>query len=216
MFSLIAAWDIIESMKTTRQRILEYLGNKPGASALEISRALSLTPANIRHHLRILLGEGAIEISAERVSGERGRPTLLYCLAQHARAHNLGGLASALLGVLLQAGNEEGRLRTLDEVAQRMVGQSELGAAHLTSRLNACIRRLDELSYRARWEAHAHGPRLILGHCPYAAILADHPELCQIDALLLQRLLGVPVAQVAKLVPHPQGGQVCIFHIRAQ
>lgn len=200
-------------MKTTRQRVLEYLRNKPGASALEISRALALTPANIRHHLRILLDEGAIQISAERASGERGRPTLLYSLAQQARAHNLGGLASALLSVLTQAGGEEGRLRMLDEVAQQMAGQPEAGAAHLTSRLNACIRHLNELNYQARWEAHVHGPRLILGHCPYAAILPDHPELCQIDAFLLQRLLGVAVAQIAKLAPHPQGGRVCIFRV---
>lgn len=203
-------------MKTTRQRILEYLRNKPGVSALEISWALSLTPANIRHHLRILLDEGAIQICGERASSERGRPTSLYCLAEQARAHNLGGLASALLGVLLQAGREEGRLRLLDEVAQRMAGQSEPIAAHLTSRLNACIRRLDELSYQARWEAHAHCPRLILGRCPYAAILPNHPELCQIDALLLQRLLGVQVVQVAKLAPHPQGGRVCVFHVGAR
>jgi len=78
-------------------------------------------------------------------------------------------------------------------------------------RLNQTIRRLDEMNYQARWEASSQGPRVILGHCPYAAILAENPELCQMDAVFLSSQLGQAVDQVAKLERGPQGIPHCIF-----
>ncbi len=202
-------------MKTTRQRILDYLKGRWGASAAELGRALSLTPANIRHHLRILLGEGVVHVVAERHAGNRGRPTLIYSLSEQAHAHNLDGLASALLDELIFADKAEENLLSLAKVAQRMAGHAVPAQAHLTSRLNACIRRLNALNYQARWEAHAHGPHVILGHCPYAAILSEHPELCRLDALLLESLLNASTAQIAKLTPSSHGGFICVFAVRA-
>jgi predicted ArsR family transcriptional regulator len=69
------------------------------------------------------------------------------------------------------------------------------------------------MRYQARWEAHADAPRLTLGHCPYAAILPEHPELCALDAALLETLLGAPATQVAKLARDGRGGMYCLFVI---
>jgi predicted ArsR family transcriptional regulator len=64
---------------------------------------------------------------------------------------------------------------------------------------------LNQLHYQARWEAGAEGPRIILGQCPYAAVIGNHPELCRMDMSLLEGMLDTQVEQRVKL------GPMCIF-----
>jgi predicted ArsR family transcriptional regulator len=197
---------------TTRQRILEQLSSKHSLSASELSQALGTTAANMRHHLGILLREGAIEIIEQRPGAGRGRPTHLFALTQQARAHNLDRLADALLRELLEGLQPEERLAALRRVARRLGGQPG-GVGTLTQRLNACVSLLNTLNYQARWEARSSGPRLVFAHCPYASILPEHPELCQLDASLLEGLLEAPISQTARLAASRQGGKVCIFNV---
>jgi predicted ArsR family transcriptional regulator len=86
--------------------------------------------------------------------------------------------------------------------------------ASLTHRLYQAIQRLNQMGYQARWEAHSEAPRLLLGHCPYAAILSKHPELCQMDAYLLEELMGVPADQIKKLAQDSRGARYCLFIAR--
>jgi predicted ArsR family transcriptional regulator len=67
---------------------------------------------------------------------------------------------------------------------------------------------MSEMNYQARWEAGAEGPRLILGQCPYTAIIEKHPELCKMDAAMLTDLLGRNVELRTKLSPF------CVFSVR--
>jgi predicted ArsR family transcriptional regulator len=199
-------------MDTTRQRILEQISNKHSLSAGELSLALGSTAANIRYHLAILLREGAIEIVDQRTGAGRGRPTRLYALTQYARAHNLEKLADALLQEMLEGLQPEERLEVLKRIASRLCGQPA-NSGNLTQRLNVCVHLLNEMNYQTRWEARSSGPRLVFAHCPYAMILSRHPELCQLDASLLEEMLEASVSQVARLAPSRQGGKVCIFTV---
>jgi predicted ArsR family transcriptional regulator len=81
----------------------------------------------------------------------------------------------------------------------------------MTQRLAKAVLRLNELGYQARWEAHSEAPHVILGHCPYALILPEHPELCQMDAHLLESLLGQPARQTKKLAVDSNGKHYCQF-----
>ena len=200
-------------MYTTRQRILEQISSKHNLSASELSHALGTTAANIRHHLAILLQEGAIEIVEQRPGPGRGRPTRLYALTQQTRSHNLDRLSDALLEELLEELQPEERTAVLTRVASRL-GEKDRVSGSLTKRLNGCVHLLNKMNYQAHWEARSAGPRLVLSHCPYAMILTRHPELCQMDLSLLDGLLNTSVAQVARLAPSQQGGKVCIFAVR--
>ena len=83
---------------TSRQRIIEYLQSKEVVTALEISSALHMTPANARHHLSILRDEGVVHVLGQRARAGRGRPVDLYCLWRPISRHNLDGLAQRLIG----------------------------------------------------------------------------------------------------------------------
>ena len=180
-----------------------------------------MTEANARHHLAILVEQGLVEVVGQRPAGGKGRPRQLYSPSRQALGDNLDRLADAVLAELLDGLTAEEKLSRLRKVAGRMAAQkgtapekpARPGAAPMTQRLYNAIQRLNDWRYQARWEAHSGAPRLILGYCPYAAILPEHPELCAFDALLLENLLDNPVEQTARLLPDGRGQPHCIFRL---
>jgi predicted ArsR family transcriptional regulator len=205
-------------MKTSRQRVLEFIQSHRGVSAAEISRALQMTEANARHHLDILEVQGLVEVVGQAPAQGKGRPRRLFGLAEHALGHNLDGLADVLLGGLAAALPPQDFEPFLKKAAQSLKGeQGKPGrkiSASLTQRLFNAVQRLNELNYLARWEAHAEAPRLILGRCPYAAILPEHPELCRFDGYLLESLAEAPVTQTARLARDARGLPHCVFALK--
>jgi predicted ArsR family transcriptional regulator len=195
-------------MQYTRQRLIEYLQANPMASAQTMSRSLQVTAANIRHHLKLLLGQGLVEMIGQEPARGRGRPTKLYGLTPQATQHNLAGLASAALQICLGTPFTTDQLVTL---VDHLIGDLEEISPNPIQRLNQVMTKLNQWHYHARWEASAAGPRLILGHCPYLPILPDHPELCQMDTLLLSKLVDLPVEQISKLERNPGGMPHCVF-----
>ncbi len=139
----------------------------------------------------------------------------LYSLSQQVGVNNLGLLSSILMTNFVNSLPTEEWENALRSVATALSGGSkpERSPATLTQRLYAAIRRLNDLNYQARWEAHRQAPHILLGHCPYAQILDDHPEMCKVDAYMLEELLGARVKQTAKQVPHDLGLPYCAFVI---
>ncbi len=206
-------------MQTSRQRLLEHIRKNRPVSVQDISLALQMTPANVRHHLGILGEQGLVEICAQRTNPGGGRPAHLYDLSQQAQGSNLEQLVEALLEELAGRLNRADYLELLHQAAGRLaVGGLPGGGSpggSLTRRLSAAVRWLNERHYRARWEAHASGPHLILGHCPYQPLPARHPEMCQLDAVMLAHLLGVSVQQEARLENDRSGLAFCLFTLPA-
>ena len=200
--------------RTTRLRIVDYLRKHQTATVRELSRALGMTGANIRHHLVVLESTDLIGVLGQRRE-VRGRPVNVYGLSRRLLGDALDELSSALLGEWLPSRSEAQREQALRALG-RTLGGAETGGQDLppTKRLAALVARLNELHYQARWEAGPAGPRLILGHCPYAAIIAKHPELCRMDAFLLEQRLGLSAAQTAKLERSARGELFCAFLMR--
>jgi predicted ArsR family transcriptional regulator len=191
----------------SREKILTYLKAHPGVTATEMARALRVTPANIRHHLAALVKDGLAQ-SASRASG-RGRPEKIYRVSEASLGDNL----SLLVDVLLENVPASELDATIERLAARLAGTLPPERTILPRRLSAAIDRFSSLNYHPRWEAHITGPRIILGHCPYAAVIARHPELCRMDALALQKLLAQPVEQTARLEPNERGIPFCMFRV---
>jgi len=201
-------------MTTTRKLIIDYLQIKPLATTTELSHALKMTAANVRHHLSVLMEEGAVEVIAKQPPQGRGRPAHLYNLSQQAHRHNLDGLASALLKSYLSNNTPENQSTSLRQIAKNLASTASLKpATSLPQRLYQAVHRMNEMGYQARWEAHSEAPHLILGHCPYAAILPEHPELCQLDSFMIEDLVGVPARQAKKLAQDLRGARYCLFMV---
>jgi len=210
-------------MKTSRQRLLEYVQAHRVVTVEDLSRALRMTRANARHHLAILREQGVVDLVGLRPSQGKGRPAQLYSLSEQTQRNNLDRLVSALLKELISSKPVDTRNSAFRNLAKRMLdeplpesgsqGAQACSNPNLTQRLYTAVRQLNEFNYQARWEAHAVAPRLIFGHCPYAAILPQHPEMCRFDGVLLEEMLGDAVTQTAKLEPDLRGAVHCVFRV---
>jgi predicted ArsR family transcriptional regulator len=200
-------------VKTTRQRLWEYLQVKQGASAEELALVLQVTPANVRHHLSALISEGLVEKVGKRLAGKRGRPVQLYSLVEQISRHNLVNLVKGLLNVLEEGRSLEERDQLLNRLAGWMAKDGRGPALSSGQRYYQAIQFLNSNNYKARWEAHAKAPHVIFSHCPYRTILQDHPEMCRLDAYLLEELLGERAVQAAKLELTSHGTRQCVFLI---
>ncbi len=198
---------------TTRSRILDYLRKQRAASVRELKAAMALTGADIRHHLADLEANGLIELVSLRREG-RGRPVNIYGLSRQMRGDGLADLNEAVLNVWLKNAPEAALEDGLKSVALQLGGKNlpDVGTM-LTLRLAGLIDRLNELHYQARWEAGVTGPTIILGHCPYAAIIRSNPELCRMDGFFLEQRVGSPVEQTAKLLKGTKGYPICAFRV---
>jgi len=197
----------------TRLRILETLRKQQTASVHELSSALAMTGANVRHHLAVLESNDLIELISQRREG-RGRPVNVYGLSRRVLGDGLDRLAGAMFDGLLRDAPEAEREAGLRTVALRLGGKNSPGPdTYMPRRLSQAIDRLNELHYQAHWEAGIDGARIILGHCPYAAIIAAYPELCRMDEYLLEQRCCSPVEQLARLQPSVKGQPFCSFRV---
>ena len=190
-----------------RQKVLAHLKKTRAASAREIARALNMSAPNVRHHLGILASDGRLEVTAVHQRGGRGRPEKMYSLSQSALGDNLSALADALL---TEAGL--GRGLKIESVASRLLDSSQFTNLPITKRLTLLIEKLNEMHYQARWEAGAEGPRVLFGRCPFAKIIENHPELCKMDAAMLEISLAHPITQTIKAESIARG--LCPFAFR--
>lgn len=184
----------------TRQQILEQLSKNTYANAEDLAQVLAKTRANIQYHLHHLEQAGKITAVLPRsTASERGRPRRYFSLSQAERPNNLALLAEALLDfVKLSPGSPQAQADLFTQIAQKIIKHSNTPVT-ITSRLNRLVRELSNHGYQARWEAHAAGPEIVFRNCPYAALLPGHPELCQMDSLLLSDQIGQPMTQTTRI-----------------
>jgi len=191
-------------MTTVRQKILAHFNKTRFASAREIGRALQLSAATVRHHLRVLVSDGRLELTTVRGSDRKGRPEKVYGLPLSALGDNLASLSEALL-------SEVGAGLQMEALAKYLIGNSNFAGQPLVKRLNLTVEKMNQMSYHARWEAGSEEPRVVFGHCPYAAIIEKHPELCRMDASMLKEWMGQPATQLSKT--GKEGSSVCVFSV---
>lgn len=202
-------------MASTRKRIVDYLNRHRAATPNELSRVLNLTSANIRHHLSNLIQEGHVRVIGVRSADKPGRPQKLFALTPIKDKENLAIFADALMNEIKERVSSQQYLDMLNRVAERLTQDysTSFSSFHLSVRLNFTVQQLNKLNYQARWEAHKEAPRLILGHCPFSAILDTHPELCLFDTHLISTLLNSPVVHLQKLAKDTRGVPYCLFSV---
>ena len=189
-------------MTTARQKVLSYFEKSRTASAREIARALKMSAATVRHHLRILVSDGRLELWTVRGGDGRGRPEKIYALPRAALGDNLSALSDSLL-------TEAGTVVSMEALARRLAGGVNFADEPLAKRLNQTVEKFNHMNYHAHWEAGSEGPRILFGHCPYAAIIEKHPELCKMDVTLLKEWTVQPARQISRA--GKDGSTVCVF-----
>lgn len=208
---------------TVRKQVLDYIRSQKAVSAQEIARAMRMSDANARHHLRTLEAYGVVEVTGERPALDRGRPAKIYSVRSIEAQESLIRSLDILLEELLELGGIELQNQVLRRFADRLAAEfrgqnapplsTSTKRINLTQRLNQLVTVFNALNYRARWVARPDSPQIILGQCPYYAIIKKHPELCRIDHYLIEALLGRAVEQEVKLGLDSVGTHSCVFQL---
>jgi len=191
---------------TARQKVLTYITKNRTASVREISRSLKMSAPTVRHHLRTMVADGRLVMESVRRHEGRGRPEKVFSLPKTMMGDNLSALAEVLLA-------ESGSRLKADALAKRLAGNANFSSQLIAKRLNSVVEKMNQMNYHARWEAGADGPRVLFAHCPYAAIVYRHPELCDVDVNLVSQLTARPVRRESKSETQ-RGGCPCVFLIR--
>ena len=203
-------------VKTSRQQVYEYIGSHQNVTAAELSWALEMTPANARHHLKILQDLNLVIVTTHKKQIGKGRPARVYRVS---KKDNTDLLAEVLFEVLVENTLPEHFNDLLQTLAKRLaaceVDQSDIKPMSLASRLFLAIQRLNRLDYQARWEARSNAPRLIFANCPYSGIVEKVPQLCSLDAALIQELVGLPAYLKDRFIQDSRGGKICVFQLGA-
>ncbi|NOQ39514.1 MAG: helix-turn-helix domain-containing protein [Anaerolineales bacterium] len=195
-------------VQSTRQQILAYLNTHPAASAVEISRSLDLTAANIRYHLGLLIESGWVQLSGKRGTGGAGRPIKLYNRTSSSLGTNIELLLGAMLESLAAKKSANSNLRS---IAETLAAKTNLNPDNRILRFNQALEYLNQLNYHASWEARPDGPQVMLRHCPYRDLAKDHTQLCQFDNHLISILFDTPLELTQKRSFGNNPFSPCIF-----
>ncbi len=201
---------------TTRDRILENLRQLQTATVSELSRHLHTTPANIRYHQESLLADGLIEpLPPNPENSGRGRPAKQFRLSPKTKPDDFAQLGNDLLSTLLLTSLPEDPIERLRLVAiERIKGLHLEGSA--TQQMTQAVEFLNHHAYQAHWEARRMGPEIRLSNCPYYSILADHPEMCEIDRLMLEAMLVAQATILESVRSDGQSSRGCLIALKFQ
>jgi predicted ArsR family transcriptional regulator len=191
-------------MQSTRQEILEILKEEGQATVEDLAQRLGLTPMTIRHHLNVLQAQNLVEATKVRRSQKVGRPRLVYTLtgaAEDVFPQNYGVLARHLVTEVKETvGLKETReifRRLADRIAQDAPPPVE--GQPFEERLAQVASFLETQGFIVRWEETDEGYVLHNINCPYRQIASEHTEVCAMDSLLIDELLGVESKRVSSL-----------------
>lgn len=200
---------------TTRERILEMISQSRAITVAELSQRLNTTVANIRYHLQPMIEEEIVEaIDPDTRNPSRGRPAARYQLNRKRMPEDLAQLSADLLSMLLDPNQPEADLASaMQELAVRRANSTKISGAP-TQRLNLAVDYLNRHAFQARWEARRTGPELRFANCPFSAIVAEHPKLCEVDRMMLENLLGAQVRILDCFDPEKGIPIPCIFALQ--
>ncbi len=172
---------------TTEQEIVNLLTNRKPLSILEMAKLLNLTKADIRYHVKNMLTQNKI-VKIPPKEGAPGRPAFRYKISDDEFKHNLDFLTNGLLSLF------PNKSELINNLSDNFVSDfSPDENRTIITKLNSLIYKFLELNYLPRWETQFQGPIIYFGNCPYRKLIENHPELCELDKMIISKYLNQDV-----------------------
>ncbi|MFQ6013809.1 MAG: helix-turn-helix transcriptional regulator [Anaerolineae bacterium] len=198
-------------MQESRQQILETIKVQGQATIDQLAKALQLKPITIRHHVALLEGEGFI--TSRKVRGKVGRPYLVFSMTEKGnelfpKSYHL--LASRLLAKVKELEGEEKVRSILQDIGKELADTlgPEIRGNDPKERVSQVIEHLAKEGYLIQPEEGKIGYILRVYNCPYRYVAHQHPEICELDQILLQELLGKSLKRRASV---SEGDPSCVY-----
>jgi predicted ArsR family transcriptional regulator len=205
----------MQAMQPTRRRILELLRDCQGSTVDDLASAIELTTVTVRHHLDILAHEGLVEMQKAQRRDTPGRPQHVWNLTPCALERfpkNYQALSLMLLDEIQGSLPPDVAERISAGVAGRMAAQADICAtATPEQRMKAAVDYLNTCGYAADWSQEDNHFVLRTRNCPYHEASQQHSELCNMDVMLVAKLLGTQPEVRERM---SSGGTACSYVVR--
>jgi predicted ArsR family transcriptional regulator len=202
--------------ESTRGKIVGALRERHAASAFDLAELFGLSPNAIRQQLVVLERDGLV---AGR-SARRGKtkPTVEYSLTAEADRYfpqRYDKMLNAVLREIRAAGGDEAVKAVFDKIGQRSVERMKPSFIDLTTeaRLASVVSTLRATGVAADLQKTESGTMVLHEHsCPYASVVAEHPEACSAIHTILEAVAPGKAHQTESIAT---GGTECRFEISA-
>ena len=179
-------------------QILEYLQRNPSATIKDFEVLLGVTTTAVRQHLNALQASGYLDRREER-SGV-GRPHYIYVATDAARelfACRCDVLALTMLQEMYEVVGAEQMGTLLLRVGVRLADQytesvKATGLQHRVEEMADALGRQGVLTDVSAGESNTIALKMY--NCPYHDLAIEHREICEMDQLMLQQVLGAEVS----------------------
>ena len=179
-------------------QILEYLQRNPSATIKDFEVLLGVTTTAVRQHLNALQASGYLDRREER-SGV-GRPHYIYMATDAARelfACRCDVLALTMLQEMYEVVGAEQMGTLLLRVGVRLADQytesvKASGLQHRVEEMAGALGRQGVLTDVSKGESNTIALKMY--NCPYHDLAIEHREICEMDQLMLQQVLGAEVS----------------------
>ncbi|GAC1660088.1 MAG: transcriptional regulator [Candidatus Elarobacter sp.] len=199
---------------STRGKIVGALRERRSASAFDLADQFGLSPNAIRQQLVVLERDGLI--AGRSVRRGKTKPTVEYSLTSEAGRYfpqRYDKMLNAVLREIRSAGGDDAVKAVFDRIGKRSAERlgSENEEQPAEERLAAIVAALKASGVAAELRKTEHGTLVLHEHsCPYAAVVAEHPEACGAIHTILETVAPGKARQVESLAT---GGTECRFEI---
>jgi predicted ArsR family transcriptional regulator len=200
---------------STRGKIVEALRNRHAASAFELAAEFGLSPNAIRQQLVILERDGLV--AGRSVRRGKTKPTHEYSLTAQAERYFPQAYDRMLNAVLRDVRTTQGDgavAAIFERIGKRAVGKMSARVAGKSTGERVAAIADSIRSAGVSVEVEHHGETIVLRehNCPYAAVVAEHPECCSVIHTMLDEVVAPGIQQTESLAT---GGSECRFEVSA-
>lgn len=203
-------------IKSSRDKILQTLLNHPRSSINDLAHQVGINAISVRHHLTALQADGLVTAEEERHGV--GRPRLVYLLTEKGVEHfptRYFRLTNRLLDQLRSSLPEDVINSIFNQIALQLAGAYTQRAKFLSTeeKLDLLKQVLADEGFSIEWNKQGDTYQINEITCPYFHVGQYHPEVCNLDQMLISTVLAVPVEKVTCVL---RGDAHCTYLVQSQ
>ncbi|HKZ44853.1 MAG TPA: ArsR family transcriptional regulator [Anaerolineales bacterium] len=203
-------------MKSTRDKILQFLLKKPRSTIIDLADVAEINPISVRHHLSNLQASGLV-IGEEEKHGV-GRPRIVYSLTEGGMERfptRYLRLTTRLLDQLKESMPEAMVSKLFAQMADDLANdyEEQMRGLEIEERLDLVKTLLTDEGFNIEWEKSGSQYRINEISCPYYQIGQNHPEVCTVDQTLISKMLALPASKVQCIL---SGDSYCTYVINSE
>ncbi|MFZ2098521.1 MAG: winged helix-turn-helix transcriptional regulator [Anaerolineales bacterium] len=193
--------------------MLRTLLIQPGCTVNELAEKVGISPISVRHHIASLEADGLINSEDERHGV--GRPRQVFFLTE-AGIEQFPTRYVRLTVRLLEHLKEtmpESMVNALfsdmaEDLAKDLAEGMEMKNLTIQERLNLVKELLRGEGFNIEWEQLENGYEIHEASCPYYYIGQNHPEICNVDQIIISKVLSLPTEKVKCIL---NGDSICTY-----